>query len=56
MKKKILEKDLYMPIHDYFEKLGYNVNGEVKDCDITLSKDDELIEQELLKQEYASIK
>lgn len=45
--RKILEKDLYMPIHNYFEKLGYDVHGEVKDCDITVSKDDELIIIEL---------
>jgi hypothetical protein len=32
---KILEKDLYWPVHNYFKKLGYDVHGEVKDCDIT---------------------
>ena len=47
MESKILEKDLFKPIHDYFEKLGYNVNGEVKDCDITALKDNELIIIEL---------
>jgi hypothetical protein len=40
---KILEKDLYWPVHNYFKKLGYDVHGEVKDCDITASKGDELI-------------
>lgn len=40
---KILEKDLYTPLHNYFEKLGYEVHGEVKNCDITVSKGDELI-------------
>lgn len=45
--KRILEEDLYMPIHDYFTEQGYMVHGEVKDCDITLSKDNELIIIEL---------
>lgn len=45
--RKILEKDLYLPVQDYFEKLGYEVHGEVKDCDITASKGDELIIIEL---------
>jgi hypothetical protein len=44
---KILEKDLYWPVHNYFKKLGYDVHGEVKDCDITASKGDELIIIEL---------
>jgi len=49
MKKtsKLLEKDLYWPVHNYFKKLGYDVHGEVKDCDITASKGDELIIIEL---------
>src|SRR5690554_4726501 len=45
--RKILEKELYKPVHDYFEKFGYDVHGEVKDCDITASKGDELIIIEL---------
>ncbi|HEY8499608.1 MAG TPA: DUF2161 family putative PD-(D/E)XK-type phosphodiesterase [Clostridia bacterium] len=44
---KILEKDLYWPVHNYFKKLGYDVHGEVKNCDITASKGDELIIVEL---------
>jgi len=49
MKKtaKILEKDLYQPVYDYFKELGYDVHGEVKDCDITAKKGDELIIIEL---------
>ncbi|HAA25001.1 MAG TPA: hypothetical protein DCE11_02605 [Ruminiclostridium sp.] len=49
MKKteKMLEKDLYRPVYDYFKNLGYDVHGEVKDCDITASKGDELIIIEL---------
>lgn len=44
---KILETQLYQPIHDFFAQLGYEVHGEVKDCDLTASKDDELIIIEL---------
>ena len=43
------EKELYLPIHDLFEKRGYRVNAEVKDCDMTAVKDDELIIVELTK-------
>ncbi len=43
------EKELYPPVHDLFEKLGYKVNAEVKDCDITAVKDDEFIIIELKK-------
>lgn len=45
--KKILEKDLYKPIHDYFTEHGYEVHGEVKGCDITVSKGNDLIIIEL---------
>ena len=41
------EKELYPPIHDLFEKRGYKVNAEVKDCDMTAVKDDEFIIIEL---------
>jgi len=44
---KLLEKDLYWPVYNYFKELGYDVHGEVKDCDITASKGDELIIIEL---------
>lgn len=46
-KRKVFEKDLFEPIHEYFEKLGYEVHGEVKSCDITAVKGDELIIVEL---------
>ncbi len=38
----MIEKDLFKPIHDYFENLGYEVHGEVSHCDITAVKGDEL--------------
>lgn len=45
--EKIQETHLYQPIHDYFAKLGFEVHAEVNDCDLTASKDGELIIIEL---------
>ena len=36
------ESDLYEPVKTYLEQLGYEVKGEVKDCDITAVRGDEL--------------
>ncbi len=44
---KLLESDLYGPVKDYLEGLGYEVKGEVKDCDVTALRDGELIVVEL---------
>lgn len=44
---KLLESDLYGPVKDYLESLGYEVKGEVKDCDLTAMRDGELIVAEL---------
>ena len=41
------EKELYPPVRDLFEKNGYKVNAEVKDCDMTAVKGGELIIVEL---------
>lgn len=41
------ETDLYKPIRDYLTKHGYTVRGEVKNCDVTAVKGDELIVIEL---------
>ncbi len=41
------EKELYPPVRNLFEKRGYTVNAEVKDCDMTAVKDDEFIIVEL---------
>ncbi|RLQ94239.1 DUF2161 domain-containing phosphodiesterase [Falsibacillus albus] len=41
--ERIFEVDLYPPIQKHFVKLGYEVYGEVRDCDIAAVKDDELI-------------
>ncbi|MCA1055653.1 DUF2161 family putative PD-(D/E)XK-type phosphodiesterase [Rossellomorea aquimaris] len=45
--KKRKEADLYQPIQKHFTNLGYKVNGEVNDCDLTAVKGDELIIVEL---------
>lgn len=42
-KVKILEEDLYKPVHDYLVSEGYNVYSEVKHCDVTAVKDEELL-------------
>ena len=49
MNVKFEEKDMYMPVKSFFERLGYAVNGEVKDCDMTLVKDNELVIVEMKK-------
>lgn len=43
------EKELYPPVRKLFEKRGYKVNAEVKDCDMTAVRDDEFIIIELKK-------
>lgn len=44
---KLLESDLYGPIRDYLQGLGYEVKGEVKHCDMTALRDGELLVVEL---------
>lgn len=46
-KKKLQEVDLYKPIQRYFSQEGYQVFGEVKDCDIVAVKENELVIIEL---------
>ncbi len=43
------ESELYEPIKKLFEDMGYKVNAEVKGCDITATKADELIIIEMKK-------
>src|SRR5690348_6436836 len=45
--KKLQEKDLYKPNQRFFSREGYEVYGEVKDCDMVAVKEDELIVVEL---------
>jgi hypothetical protein len=46
-KKKLKEVDLYKPVQQYFSSEGYDVYGEVKDCDIVAEKGEELVVIEL---------
>ncbi|MCD8500499.1 MAG: DUF2161 family putative PD-(D/E)XK-type phosphodiesterase [Bacillaceae bacterium] len=46
-KEKRLEIDLYPPIRTLFINKGYVVRGEVKDCDITAVKEEQLVVIEL---------
>ena len=41
--KKRYEIDLYQPIKEYFTQQGYDVYGEVNECDIAAVKEQELI-------------
>lgn len=41
------EIDMYDCIKDFFEKDGYNVKAEVKDCDVVCKKEDSLVIVEL---------
>lgn len=41
------ESELFLPVKTLFENLGYQVNAEVKDCDVTAVRGDELIITEL---------
>jgi len=45
--ENIRETDLYKPVHDYLEALGYQVQGEVKGCDLAAIMGDELVVVEL---------
>ena len=37
---KMKESDLYQPIKQYLQAIGYQVKGEIKDCDIVAQKTD----------------
>lgn len=45
--RTLRESDLYQPVRDYLAAQGYVVRGEVKDCDLTATKGDDLIVVEL---------
>ena len=45
--EKLKESELYTPVKNYLEALGYDVKGEVKNCDITAVKNGELLVVEL---------
>lgn len=44
---KLYEVDLYEPIKNHFTEQGYDVFGEVNDCDVVAVKEEELIIVEL---------
>ena len=43
----MLESDLFEPLKEYLEAAGYTVRAEVKNCDITATKTDEIVIIEL---------
>lgn len=45
----IQETDLFIPVEKYFLKKGYEVHGEVNDCDVVAIKKEEMIIIELKK-------
>lgn len=42
-----MEKDLFLPIKEYFEALGFTCDGEVQDIDLYMEKDEEGVAVEL---------
>lgn len=49
MTQHIKEVDLFEPIEMYFKAQGYDVYGEVRDCDVVARKDEKLVIIELKK-------
>lgn len=47
MVAKLKESDLYLPVKNFLINLGYEVKGEIKDCDIVAQKGKDLIIIEL---------
>ncbi|GLS90387.1 hypothetical protein GCM10007916_14540 [Psychromonas marina] len=47
MPLKIKESDLYQPIKNHLQALGFEVKGEIKDCDIVAKLGDQVIVIEL---------
>ncbi|WP_238882702.1 DUF2161 domain-containing phosphodiesterase [Clostridium sp. YIM B02551] len=45
----VLERDMYIPVRDFFISKGYEVRSEVNNCDVCAMKGDELIIIELKK-------
>lgn len=45
--KKLVETDLYYPVRDFLQAQGYTVRSEVRRCDITATKGDQLLIVEL---------
>lgn len=49
MKQEIRETDLYIPVRSYLKEQGFNVKGEVGNCDVTAVKDGHVIIVEMKK-------
>ena len=49
MDNSIREADMYAPVRDYFNGLGYKVRGEVAKCDLAAERDGELVVVEFKK-------
>jgi len=47
MSQKLQESDLYLPIKSHLQELGFEVKGEIKNCDIVAKKGDDFIIIEL---------
>jgi hypothetical protein len=47
MTQKPQESDLYLPIKNHLQNLGFQVKGEIKDCDIVAKKGDDILIVEL---------
>lgn len=54
-KDNILESDMYPPICEYLKAQGYNVHSEVKNCDVTAIKGEELIVIEMKRSFNATL-
>ncbi|MFT6927337.1 MAG: hypothetical protein ACJAZP_002970 [Psychromonas sp.] len=48
MTNKLKESDLYLPIKAFLENLGYQVKGEINDCDIVAKKNDSDLNNSLI--------
>lgn len=49
MHRKLQEVDLYAPIEKYFAEQGFDVHGEVNDCDVVAIKKEQVVIIELKK-------
>ena len=49
MAEILYEKDLYIPIRDYFTSKGFDVRSEVNHCDVCAIKDEQVIVIEMKK-------
>lgn len=48
-RQEIMEEDLYAPVKDYLIRQGYDVKGEVRNCDVSALKGETLLVVEMKK-------